>query len=39
MEQANEWGIAPWTDMYGLGIVMWTVVAGGILRSYQQIHH
>lgn len=35
MEQVNDGEITPWTDMYGLGIVMWSVVAGAILRSYQ----
>ena len=29
MEQIGEGEIGPWTDMYGLGAVMWRVVAGG----------
>ncbi len=29
MEQVGEGRIGPWTDIYGLGAVMWRVVAGG----------
>ncbi len=29
MEQVGEGEIGPWTDMYGLGAVMWRIVAGG----------
>jgi len=29
MEQIGEGEIGPWTDMYGVGAVMWRMVAGG----------
>ncbi|MDE2730336.1 MAG: serine/threonine-protein kinase, partial [Bacteroidota bacterium] len=29
MEQVGEGEIGPWTDLYGLGAVMWCMVAGG----------
>ena len=30
IEQANEDGeLGPWTDLYGLGAVLWRIVAGG----------
>ncbi len=29
MEQVGEGEIGPWTDIYGMGAVMWRIVAGG----------
>ncbi len=29
MEQVGEGEIGPWTDIYGIGAVMWRIVAGG----------
>ena len=29
MEQVGEGDIGPWTDVYGVGAVMWRIVAGG----------
>ena len=38
MEQVADYGaLGPWTDMYGVGAVMWRVVAGGKL-PWQPLH-